>query len=149
MIPLLLGEKAGMMASVCSSHHPKSILTRLWHQSVTFTSLAALIIATTPNVQAVTCTPVFYYYHSDHLGSSNVITDRAGQEAHRYVDGAYGHQAYSQNNCAVEPSNRYTGQVLDEETGLYFYNARYYDPELGRFIPADTIVPSASDPPDT
>jgi RHS repeat-associated protein len=30
-------------------------------------------------------------------------------------------------------SNRYTGQVLDEETGLYYYNARYYDPELGRF----------------
>ncbi|WP_343409668.1 RHS repeat-associated core domain-containing protein [Candidatus Amarolinea dominans] len=36
---------------------------------------------------------------------------------------------------------RFTGQVLDEVAGgLYFYNARYYDPALGRFISADTLV---------
>ena len=34
----------------------------------------------------------------------------------------------------------YTGQRLDD-TGLLFYNARYYDPALGRFISADTVVP--------
>jgi len=36
--------------------------------------------------------------------------------------------------------------VLDEDTGLYYYNARYYDPELGRFIQADPIVPSPDNP---
>jgi RHS repeat-associated protein len=35
---------------------------------------------------------------------------------------------------------------LDEESGLYYYNARYYDPELGRFIQPDTMVPDAGDP---
>jgi RHS repeat-associated protein len=35
---------------------------------------------------------------------------------------------------------------LDEDTGLYYYGARYYDSELGRFTQADTIVPSAADP---
>jgi RHS repeat-associated protein len=39
-----------------------------------------------------------------------------------------------------------TDQIFDEETGLYYYNARYYDPELGRFNQADTIVPSAANP---
>jgi len=37
----------------------------------------------------------------------------------------------------------YTGQTYDAESGLYYYNARYYNPELGRFIQADTIVPDA------
>jgi RHS repeat-associated protein len=40
------------------------------------------------------------------------------------------------------PAQRFTGQRLDD-TGLYFYNARYYDATLGRFISADTVV---SDP---
>jgi RHS repeat-associated protein len=41
-------------------------------------------------------------------------------------------------------TNRYTGQPIDEETGLYFYQSRYYDAELGRFTQADTIVPSSN-----
>ena len=41
---------------------------------------------------------------------------------------------------------RYTGQRLDAATGLYFYNARYYDPGLGRFTQPDTIVPNPGDP---
>ena len=41
---------------------------------------------------------------------------------------------------------KYTGKELDDSTGLYFYEARYYDPDLGRFISADTIVPSVTDP---
>jgi len=39
----------------------------------------------------------------------------------------------------------FTGQRLDG-TGLYFYEARYYDPVIGRFISADTIIPSYLDP---
>ncbi len=40
---------------------------------------------------------------------------------------------------------KYTGKERDNSTGLYFYEARYYDAALGRFISADTIVPSATD----
>ena len=104
------------------------------------------MLATTPNVEAATCSPVFYYYHTDHLGSSNVITDRSGLVAHHYEYGAYGKTTYSEENCSFKVSNRYTGQIFDEETGLYYYGARYYDPELGRFTQADTIVPSAANP---
>ena len=40
---------------------------------------------------------------------------------------------------------RYRGYVYDEETGNYFLNARYYDPEIGRFISADsTEVPTVT-----
>jgi len=41
---------------------------------------------------------------------------------------------------------KYTGKEQDGSTGLYFYEARYYDPVLGQFISADTIVPSTTDP---
>jgi len=43
-------------------------------------------------------------------------------------------------------SYRFTGQRKDATIGLYFYNSRYYDPLLGRFIQQDAIVPSPGDP---
>ena len=42
----------------------------------------------------------------------------------------------------------YTGQQVDAQTGLMFYNARWYDPALGRFLSADTIVPDPGNPQD-
>ena len=40
---------------------------------------------------------------------------------------------------------KFTGQRLDD-TGLYYYNARYYDAEIGRFIRADNIMPDVMNP---
>ena len=45
-------------------------------------------------------------------------------------------------------TDKYTGKELDDSTGLYFYEARYYDAVLGRFISADTIVPDPQSPQD-
>ena len=41
---------------------------------------------------------------------------------------------------------KYTGKELDSETGLYYYGARYYNPEVGRFIQADALKGSVNDP---
>jgi RHS repeat-associated protein len=41
---------------------------------------------------------------------------------------------------------KFTGKLFDNSTALYYYGARYYDPELGRFIQPDTIVPYPDDP---
>jgi RHS repeat-associated protein len=41
---------------------------------------------------------------------------------------------------------KFTGQRTDDNTGLYYYNARYCDPSIGRFISADTIVPNPAKP---
>ncbi|MCP4651936.1 MAG: hypothetical protein GY858_00930 [Candidatus Omnitrophica bacterium] len=84
-----------------------------------------------------------YYYHSDHLGSSNVITDSNGDEVATYEYKPYG-QSSAQTGTDVTNYN-FTGKELDE-TGLYYYSARYYDAQLGRFITADTIVPEPYNP---
>ncbi len=84
------------------------------------------------------------YYHSDHLGSSSVMTDGTGTIVQELAYFPYGN--IRDNIGAVDVNYKYTGQEHDESTGLYFYNARYYDPVLGRFTQADTIVPGPRNP---
>jgi RHS repeat-associated protein len=84
------------------------------------------------------------YFHSDHLGSSNVITDSTGAQVAFTEFTPYG-STFRQTG-SYDPHHKFTGKELDSSTGLYFYGARYYDPQLGRFISADTIVQSPYDP---
>jgi len=78
------------------------------------------------------------YFHSDHLGSSNVVTDSAGSQVGFTEFTPYG--SISRQTGTYDPEHKFTGKELDQ-TGLYFYGARYYDAQLGRFTQADTIVP--------
>ncbi len=87
----------------------------------------------------------FHYYHPDHLGSSSLLTDATGAVAEHYEYSAYGRER-ANGGAAPDASHRFTGQVFDAEIGLYYYGARYYDADLGRFIQADTIIPSMWDP---
>jgi len=120
----------------------------LWHRAITFASISAFLGATCQTADAQSYNPIFYYYHSDHLGSSNIITDRVGNVVQHYEYSTFGHSTYTSSTSAFALSNRYTDQILDDETGLYYYGARYYDPQLGRFVQPDTEV-QAPDCPQT
>ncbi len=77
------------------------------------------------------------FYHSDMLGSVTGLSDAAGNTVATYVYGAFGNttaQSGSANN-----SYRYTGRELDPDSGLMYYRARYYSPDMGRFISQDSI----------
>jgi RHS repeat-associated protein len=78
----------------------------------------------------------------DHLGSASLATNSAGAKVsdERYLP--YG----ATRSGPVPTDYQFTGQKLDTGTGLYYYGARYYDPVVGRFISADTIVPSPGNP---
>ncbi len=89
---------------------------------------------------------VTQYTHPDHLHSSTVIADSNGVLLQHYEYGAFGNQRYQFSTTAFPVSKRYTSKVLDEDTGLYYYGARYYDPELGRFVQPDSIIPDFGDP---
>ena len=73
-----------------------------------------------------------YYYHSDGLGSITHITDSSGTIVTSYVYDSFG-KIVAQTGNIPNPYT-YTGREYDEESGLYYYRARYYSPELGRFI---------------
>ena len=80
-----------------------------------------------------------YYYHTDHLGSVRLITDDTGAAARTYDYSAYGVLlAESGTGASLNPFH-YTGREYHAESGLYFYRARFYDPEVGSFISVDPI----------
>ena len=85
-----------------------------------------------------------FYYHSDHLGSSNTVSNSAGAEVKATLFLPYG--ATRSETGTKTLAHQYTGQEKDSPTGLYNYGARYYDPGFMHFISADNIIPDASDP---
>ncbi len=87
---------------------------------------------------------VTYYYHSDHLGSSAVMTDAAGVVVEKTEYMPFG--AVRTHTGTSVTNYKYTGQELDPESGLYFYKSRYYDNVLGRFIMPDSIYPNLNIP---
>ena len=76
---------------------------------------------------------------ADHLGSTNVIADASGTLLTTFKYTAFGEIRSGDSLTDYQ----YTGQRNESEIGLYYYIARYYDPQLGRFISADTIIPEA------
>ena len=75
------------------------------------------------------------YYQLDGLGSVTSLSSSTGTVANTYSYDGYGNLAASTGSTA-NPF-RYTGREFDQETGLYFYRARYYDSNLGLFISED------------
>jgi RHS repeat-associated protein len=96
----------------------------------------------------ITTLPVngMFFFHNDQVGSVRTITGSNGEMitgsngASRIVYGVYGDIDLNNSQGPDVLRKKYTGQTLDNESGLYYYNARYYDPALGRFITADSIA---------
>ena len=113
------------------------------------TSCSRLIYAGTQRIALVPMppsgrTPSPSYFHPDHLGSTSVLTNAQGVAEEHNSYRPYG-QLHTHTGTA-DVAYKYTGQERDPSTGLYFYNARYYDTALGRFISPDTLVESPLHP---
>jgi RHS repeat-associated protein len=80
-----------------------------------------------------------YYYHYDGLGSTIAMTDSSGNMVNKYSYDEFGNLVNTVE--AVPNPFTYVGQygVVDDDNGLIYMRARYYDPEVGRFINKDPI----------
>ncbi|MBI5653892.1 MAG: RHS repeat-associated core domain-containing protein [Chloroflexi bacterium] len=79
------------------------------------------------------------YLHGDHLGSTSATSGATNSSSTYYPFGAI-------RSGTLPTDYTFTGQKRDAEAGLMFYNARYYDANIGRFVQADTIVPNLYNP---
>ncbi len=78
-----------------------------------------------------------FFFHPDGLGSIWDLTDAAGTVARSYTYDSFGN-ILAQPGTVANPYT-YTGREADPETGLYFYQARYYDSATGRFTSEDPL----------
>ena len=82
-----------------------------------------------------------YYYHSDHLGSSTLITNGDGFITQQIEYLPYGEVFLEKqrNTDDYLSPYRFNGKELDEETGLYYYGARYMNPRLSIWYATDPM----------
>jgi len=82
-----------------------------------------------------------FWYHSDHLGSAQLVTDPSGK-VHEWLEYTPYGELWIENtgeNVDKLPF-RFTGKEFDVETGLYYYGARYLDPKYCRWLSTDPAL---------
>ncbi len=83
-----------------------------------------------------------YWYHTDHLGSVKAVTKEDGTLAWKADYFAFGQQYGKEkiDTTFEEDDLGFTGKGFDADIGLYYFNARWYDADTGRFISEDPVA---------
>ncbi|MFD4635914.1 SpvB/TcaC N-terminal domain-containing protein [Lentzea sp. NPDC058436] len=89
-----------------------------------------------------------FYFHTDHLGSASYVTDTRGKVTSHQEFFAFGETWVQESTAPAPVPYQYNGKEFDDETGLYYFGARYYnprtqlwqspDPELGSYLDGQT-----------
>src|SRR5574344_2363811 len=81
-----------------------------------------------------------YYFHSDHLGSTSYITDRKGNITQYDAYLPYGELLVNEHSSSEDMPYKFNGKEMDEETGLYYYGARYMNPVSSIWYGVDPLA---------
>ena len=86
-----------------------------------------------------TTTEEIFFFHSDHLGSTSYITDDKGNITQYDAYLPYGELLVDEHSSTEEMPYKFNGKEMDEETGLYYYGARYMNPITSLWYGVDQI----------
>jgi RHS repeat-associated protein len=81
-----------------------------------------------------------FFYHPDHLGSTNYVTDLNGKLYEHLEYFPFGESWVEENSNTQRTPYLFSAKELDEETGLYYFGARYYDPRTSVWQNPDPIL---------
>jgi RHS repeat-associated protein len=95
-------------------------------------------------IEQISAEEVPAYLHHDQLGSTRMITDAGGEVAGTFSFGPYGALEGS-TGSATTPLG-FAGQYTDQQTGLQYLRARFYDPATAQFLTRDPITPLTRSP---
>ena len=79
-----------------------------------------------------------FYYHPDHLGSSSYITNLDGEVVQHIEYVPFGEVFVEERNNIWNTPYLFNAKEFDEETGMYYYGARYYNPRLSIWLSNDS-----------
>lgn len=82
----------------------------------------------------------YYYYTSDQINSTRIVTDDFGTVVYAFAHDPYGGEQITWINT-YNPSLKFSGKERDAESGLDYFGARYYDHSLYRFLSVDPVIP--------
>ena len=89
-----------------------------------------------------------YFYHPDHastmlstsLGTNTYLTDMEGQPYQLFINLPFGELMAEQTGTGYQSPYKFNGKELDPETGLYYYGARYYNPQSSTWLSVDPLA---------
>ncbi len=82
---------------------------------------------------------LIFFYHPDHLGSTSYVTDADGNIAQHVEYIPYGEIFVEERNSQFSTNFLFNAKELDNETGLYYYGARYLDPTGAMWLSVDPL----------
>ncbi len=82
---------------------------------------------------------LIFFYHPDHLGSTSYVTDADGNIAQHIEYIPYGEVFVEERNNSFSTNYLFNAKELDNETGLYYYGARYLDPTGAMWLSVDPL----------
>lgn len=80
-----------------------------------------------------------FFYHPDHLGSSSFITNLEGEVVQHIEYVPFGEVFLEERNNVWNTPYLFNAKEFDEETGMYYYGARYYEPRLSLWMSTDPM----------
>ena len=93
---------------------------------------------TKQNMSVKNCEYTYFYIH-DHLGSTSMVLDTDGNISQSVTYIPYGEIFVEERNGAWNSPYLFNSKELDEETGLYYYGARYLNPTNGMWLSVDPL----------